>query len=123
MRRPARRLTLALFVLWTSTSGALAYTGATCLAADNESRAACVAMIGAVRAMMADGNSSDPACARVGQDDMAVTDGVIDWIKTRPDRQGDDLANLIREALLSVDPCAQRSLIPEMQPGDPLDVD
>jgi hypothetical protein len=54
---------------------------------------------------------------------MALTDGVIDWIKTRPDRQGDDLANLIREALLSVDPCTQRSLIPQMQPGDPLDVD
>jgi hypothetical protein len=112
-----------LFVVWTSASGASAYTGATCLAADNESRAACVAMIGAVRELMVDGNSSDPACARVGRDDIAVTDGVIDWIKTRPDRRGDDLANLIREALLSIDPCTQRSLIPQMQPGDPLDVD
>lgn len=117
------KLPLASLLLILSALPALAYTGATCLATDNDSRAACVAMIGAVRELMVDGNSSDPACARVGHDDMALTDGVIDWIRSRPDRRGDDLANLVREALLSVDPCAQRSLIPEMRPGDPLDVE
>jgi hypothetical protein len=72
---------------------------------------------------MSDENSADPACQRVGRDDMALTYGVVDWIKARPERQQSDLVGLIREALMEIDPCAQRSLIPETPPADPLDMD
>lgn len=123
MRHWFGRLAGASLLITISAGTAFAYTGATCIATDSESRSTCIAMIGAVRELMSDSNSTDPACARVGSDDMAVINGVIDWIKARPERQGDDLANLIREALLNIDPCAQRSLIPQMQPGDPLDMD
>lgn len=123
MKRWLSRLSGASILLAISAGMAQAYTGATCVATDSESRSTCIAMIGAVRELISDGNSADPACARVGSDDVAMTEGVIDWIKARPERQNDDLANLIREALLGIDPCAQRSLIPQMQPGDPLDMD
>lgn len=119
------RLPLATALLIVSTLPALAYTGATCASTLGEDRAACIAMIGAVRVMMTDEHSTDPACARADTDDMHVTDGVVDWIKAHPERQNEDLANLIREALLGVDPCTQRSLIPEAKPseGDPVDTE
>ena len=102
---------------------AFAYTGTTCVSTASEDRAACVAMIGAVRVMMTDDHSTDPACARADTDDMHVTDSVVDWIKAHPERQNEDLANLIREALLGVDPCTQRSLIPQSPTPDPDSID
>ncbi|MBI2253439.1 MAG: hypothetical protein HYU58_02345 [Proteobacteria bacterium] len=121
------RLPLAALLLFLSALPAFAYTGATCLSTVPDDHAACIAMIGAVRVMMTDETSTDPACARANTDDMRVTDGVVAWIKEHPERQSDDLANLIREALLSVDPCTQRSLIPQAVPsdslGDPIDTE
>ena len=114
------RFPLATALLLLSALPAFAYTGATCTTDLAEDRAACIAMIGAVRTLMTDETSTDPACARANTDDMRVNDGVVDWIKSHPERQGEDLANLIREALLSVDPCAQRSLIPQAPSGDPM---
>ena len=102
---------------------AVAYTGATCLSTMPDDHAACIALIGAVRVMMTDESSTDPACTRANPDDMRVTDGVIDWIKSHPERQSEDLANLAREALLGIDPCTQRSLIPETPPSDPIDTE
>lgn len=121
------RFPLAVSLLVFSALPAFAYTGTTCLSTVPEDRAACIAMIGAVRTLMTDESSTDPACARANTDDMRVTDGVVDWIKQHPERQNEDLANLIREALLSVDPCTQRSLIPQSAPsdslGDPIDTE
>lgn len=118
-----KRLSLAAGLLVLSAWPAFAYTGATCISTLGEDRAACIAMIGAVRVMMTDEHNTDPACARADTDDMHVTDGVVDWIKAHPERQGEDLANLIREALLGVDPCTQRSLIPQSTPQDDDPVD
>jgi hypothetical protein len=121
------RFPLAVSLLILSAVPAFAYPGTTCTTDVAEDRSACIAMIGAVRTLMTDESSTDPACARANTDDMRVTDGVVDWIKSHPERQSDDLANLIREALLSVDPCTQRSLIPQSPPsdslGDPIDTE
>jgi len=114
---------LSSWLLIFSALPAFAYTGTTCLSTVPEDHAACIAMIGAVRTLMTDESSTDPACARANTDDMRVTDGVVDWIKSHPERQSEDLANLIREALLGVDPCTQRSLIPETPPADPIDTE
>lgn len=121
------RLPVAVALLVISALPAFAYTGTTCISTVPDDHAACIAMIGAVRALMTDESSTDPACARANTDDMRVTDGVIEWIKEHPERHSEDLANLIREALLNVDPCTQRSLIPQSPPsdslGDPIDTE
>jgi hypothetical protein len=98
----------------------MAETGQTCIATDAESHAACLSMIGAVRELTQD-DSGDPACAAASGDDLATTEAVIDWIKTRPERADSDLAVLIREALITVDPCARGALIPSLPTPDPLD--
>lgn len=117
------KLPLASLLLILSALPAFAYTGTTCLSTVPKDHAACIAMIGAVRVMMSDENSTDPACTRASPDDMRITDGVIDWIRSHPERQSEDLANLAREALLGIDPCAQRSLIPETPPADSIDTE
>ena len=118
-----RRAFLALPILAAIATPALAYTGATCHATDGEDRAACMATIGAVRAIIGDSNNSDPACARGARDDMQISYAVIDWIKAHPERQNEDLAALAREALMQIDPCAQQGVIPEMNLSDPLDTE
>ncbi|MDY0874004.1 hypothetical protein [Dongia rigui] len=118
-----RRLAFAASLLALAALPAFAYTGTACLSTVPDDHAACIALIGAVRVMMTDENSTDPACTRANPDDMRVTDGVIDWIRSHPERQGEDLANLAREALLVIDPCTQRSLIPETPPADPIDTE
>lgn len=100
---------------------AIAGTGQDCLAEDGESRAMCLAMIGAVREISRSESSQDPACASGGADDLAISYAVIDWIKAHPERQGEDLALLIREALIGLDPCVQGPLIPNPPAPDPLD--
>lgn len=122
-----RSFACAISLLLLMTFNAFAYNADSCTSTSPDDHAACVAMIGAVRSMMSDEFSTDPACARSDTDDIYVIDGVIDWIRQHPDRQDEDLANLVREALLNVDPCVQRSLVPNPTPdqmlGDPIDSD
>jgi hypothetical protein len=115
-------LALALCGLALTSIHAAAETGQTCVATDTESRATCLAMIGAVRELT-QGSSADPACAASSGDDLATTEAVIDWIKTHPERADSDLAVLIREALITIDPCAQGPLIPTLNEPSDLDVD
>jgi hypothetical protein len=102
---------------------AAAYTGETCVNPDDESRALCIVMIGAMRGSSAGTNASDPACAASNPDDLSVSYAIIDWIKASPERQHEDLGKLINEALISVDPCARGPLMPINPETDPLDVD
>ncbi|WP_374377600.1 hypothetical protein [Dongia sp.] len=118
-----RQALLAFAIFIGFATPAFAYTGATCNSTDGEDRAACMATIGAVRSIIGDANTSDPACARGARDDLQVSYAVIDWIKAHPERQGEDLAALAREALMQIDPCAQRGLIPEMNLSDPIDTE
>jgi len=115
-------LALALCGLAFTGTPVFAETGQTCIATDAESHATCLSMIGAVRELT-QGNTTDPACAAASGDDLATTEAVIDWIKTHPERADSDLAVLIREALITIDPCAQGPLIPTLPSPDPLDVD
>ena len=63
---------------------------------------------------------ADPTCVA---DDLATTEAVIDWIRLHPERAGNDLAVLIREALITVDPCARGALIPTLPTPDPMDAE
>ena len=120
------RYNLSLFLLPALlfiSSPAFAETGDACLAADPDAHAKCIATTGAVRSLMSDLSNGDMACQQASRDDMAMINSVIDWIKARPERHGDDLANLAREALMELDPCAQRSLIPQLNPNDPVDTE
>lgn len=102
---------------------ASAETGQSCIATDNESQAMCLSMVSAVRELLESDSSKDPACAARNPNDAGVTDDVINWIRSHPERKDDDLAGLIREALISVDPCAQGPLIPTLNEPSDLDVD
>ncbi len=118
-----RRFVSAMSLLVLIAFNAVAYSGSTCISTLPDDHAACVAMIGAVRSTMSDETTTDLACARADTNGIHVIDGVIDWIRQRPERQDEDIANLAREALLDVDPCVQRSLIPNQILGDPIDSD
>lgn len=114
--------TLLLLAGTISVSGpAFAETGQTCIASDNESQATCLAMVSTVRELLESDNNKDPACATRNTNDARITNDVIDWIKGHPERAGDDLGGLIREALIEIDPCAQGPLIPT--PSTPSDID
>ncbi len=99
-------------------------TGQTCIASDTESRTMCLAMVSTVRELLESDTNKDPACAAKNANDAGVTNDVIDWIKAHPERAGDDLGGLIREALIDVDPCAQGPLIPHsMSPATSMSID
>lgn len=100
-----------------------AETGETCMLDDDKSRVACLTMIGAVRELMEGDVKKDAACAASNPNDPAVNDDVVAWIKAHSERRDDDLAILIHDAVLSVDPCAQGPLIPTPTEPDDLDVD
>lgn len=110
-------------VLLVGTVPASAETGQSCIATDNANQATCLTMIGAVRELMESGSNKDTACAATSSNDVAITNNIIDWIRARPERAGDDLGGLIREALISVDPCAQGPLMPQITEPDDLDVE
>jgi hypothetical protein len=116
-------LGLSFFIATGLTTAANAETGQACVSENSDSHATCLAMIEAVRQLLHGDGTRDPACAASGPDDMATTNAVIDWIRSHPDRQDEDLAALVREALVTVDSCAQRPLIPTAPETDPLDVD
>nr|WP_298681845.1 hypothetical protein [uncultured Dongia sp.] len=123
MPLPLHRTLLATYIAMAITPAtAMAETGQTCIVTDAESHANCLSMIGAVRELT-QGSSTDPACVASSGDDLATTEAVIDWIKTHPERTDSDLAVLIREALIAIDPCAQGALIPTLPTPDPLDVE
>lgn len=108
MAKKINRLTLPCFFMAAGlTNSATAYTGQDCVAEDNEARAICIAMIGAVRTSTAGADMGDPACATHNPDDLAVSYAVIDWIKAHPERRSENLTQLIREALVTIDSCAQ----------------
>lgn len=82
---------------------ALAFNGAVCASDDGADRAVCVAMIGAERESRGF-NRQRAACLPEG-DQLAPTYAVMDWIRARPERQSEDLSDLINEALAGIDPC------------------
>jgi hypothetical protein len=112
---------LTICVIMATLPGSVsAETGQTCMATDAESHAACLSMIGAVRELAQGDGMADPTCVA---DDLATTEAVIDWIRLHPERADSDLAVLVREALITVDPCARGALIPTLPTPDPLDVE
>ena len=111
---------LAICGLAMVSTPAFAETGRTCMATDAQSHAACLSMIGVVRELAQGDGMADTTCVA---DDLATTVAVIDWIKLHPERADSDLAVLVREALITVDPCAQRALIPELPAADTIEGD
>lgn len=82
---------------------ASAFEGSVCASADGADRAICVAMIGAERESRGF-NQQRAACLPDG-DQLAPTYAVMDWIRARPERQKEDLGDLINEAFAGIDPC------------------
>jgi len=117
------RLLCAAALLQAGATSALAETGQTCIATDNESQAMCLAIVSTVRELLESDTNKDPACAARQANDARITNDVIDWIKAHPERKDNDLGGLIREALIDVDPCGQGPLIPTLNGPSDLDVD
>lgn len=82
---------------------AFALEGTVCASSDGADRAMCVAMIGAERESRGF-NQQRAACLPDG-DHLAPTYAVMDWIRARPERQKEDLGQLIDEAIAGIDPC------------------
>lgn len=120
LRMARRDWSLAICGLILTMAPAFAETGQTCMATDAENHAVCLSMIGAVRELAQGDSMADPTCVA---DDLAPTEAVIDWIRLHPERAGNDLAVLIREALITVDPCARGALIPTLPTPDPMDAE
>lgn len=94
---------LSALGLVTLAGPAIAYDGSVCDSTDGTDRAICVATIGAERESQGF-NRQRATCLPEG-DQLAPTYAVMDWIRARPERQKEDLSDLVNEALANIDPC------------------
>jgi hypothetical protein len=73
-----------------------------CASADGADRAMCVVMIGAERGVLNDGKT---VCSNVAPDDLSDTYAVMDFIRAHPDRQQEELGDVIEQVLKKLHPC------------------
>jgi len=73
-----------------------------CLADEGPDRTLCVVMLGAQRTMLADTRT---VCSPVSPSDLSDTYAVMEWIRSHPEAQNDDLTDVTEQVLKEMHPC------------------